>query len=179
LRHPSVYSCCLATTRRGDATRLVHGSARFGSALLGTARRKHRFVYYCVIAGACFDFTVLTGVNTPHYLSIHPSIHPSNYLPTYLPFCLSTYLPIYLLSTIYSPCGSWPFFQFLNLYTAGIISWMGDQTAARHLPTHRTTQNKRAGTSMPRMGFEPTTSVFERAKAIHVLDCSATAIGKI
>jgi hypothetical protein len=44
--------------------RLVHGSARLGSlrlasALLGTARRKHRFVYCCVIAGACSDVTVL------------------------------------------------------------------------------------------------------------------------
>jgi hypothetical protein len=63
LRHPSVYSCCLATTRRSDATRWVtrsrFGSARLCSALLGTARRKHRFVHYCVIAGACFDVTVL------------------------------------------------------------------------------------------------------------------------
>jgi hypothetical protein len=33
---------------------------RFGSALLGTAGRKHRFIYYCVIAGACFDVTILT-----------------------------------------------------------------------------------------------------------------------
>jgi hypothetical protein len=48
LRHPSVYSCCLATT------------VRFGSSLLGTARRKHRVLYYCVIEGACFDVTVLT-----------------------------------------------------------------------------------------------------------------------
>jgi hypothetical protein len=44
---------------------LVHGSVwfgspRLGSAILGTARRKHRFVYYCVIAGACFDVTILT-----------------------------------------------------------------------------------------------------------------------
>jgi hypothetical protein len=28
-------------------------------ARLGSARRKHRFVYYCVIAGACFDVTIL------------------------------------------------------------------------------------------------------------------------
>jgi hypothetical protein len=39
-------------TRRGDAKRCAtrHGSAR----------RKHRFIYCCVIAGACFDVTVLT-----------------------------------------------------------------------------------------------------------------------
>jgi hypothetical protein len=59
LRHPSVYSCCLATTRRGDATRWAT-CLRLGSALLGMARRKHRFVYYCVIRGACFDVTILT-----------------------------------------------------------------------------------------------------------------------
>jgi hypothetical protein len=58
LRHPSVCSCCLATTRRGDATRWANRSG-LGSALLVSARRKHRFVYYCVITGACFDVTVL------------------------------------------------------------------------------------------------------------------------
>jgi hypothetical protein len=48
LRHASVYSCCLATNEaRRCATR--HG----------TSRRKHRFVYCCVISGACFDVTVL------------------------------------------------------------------------------------------------------------------------
>jgi hypothetical protein len=78
------YSCLIqvfitvAWQQRGEATRrderLVHGSAWFGSArlgsvrlgsprlgsiLLGSARRKRRFVYYCVIAGVCFDVTVL------------------------------------------------------------------------------------------------------------------------
>jgi hypothetical protein len=38
-------------------TRLV--TARLGSARLPLARRKHRFVYCCVIVGACFDVTVL------------------------------------------------------------------------------------------------------------------------
>jgi hypothetical protein len=53
LRHRSVYSCCLATKEaRRCATR--HGSAR-----LGSARRKHRIIYCCVIAEACFDVTVL------------------------------------------------------------------------------------------------------------------------
>jgi hypothetical protein len=63
------YSCVIqvfidvAWQQRGEAMRrderLVHGSTRLGSALLGTARSKHRFIYYCVIAGACFDVTVL------------------------------------------------------------------------------------------------------------------------
>jgi hypothetical protein len=34
-------------------------TARLGSAILGTEQRKHCFVYYCVIAGVCFDVTVL------------------------------------------------------------------------------------------------------------------------
>jgi hypothetical protein len=56
---------------------------------------------------------------------------------------------------------------------------MGDQPVARPLPTHRRaqTQNKGKQTSMPRMGYEPTTPVFERAKTVHALDRAATAIG--
>jgi hypothetical protein len=56
---------------------------------------------------------------------------------------------------------------------------MGDQPTARPLPTHRTTQteNKRTQTSRPRVGFEPTTPVFERPKMVHGLDHAATMIG--
>jgi hypothetical protein len=45
------------------------GDARIVTALLGSARRKHSFVYCCVIAGACFDVTVLawSSLNTPQY----------------------------------------------------------------------------------------------------------------
>jgi hypothetical protein len=75
--------------------------------------------------------------------------------------------------------GSWPLFQFINLYTVGGTPWTGDQPVARPLPTHRTskTENKRTETSMPRVGFEPTTPMFERAKTVHALDRAATAIG--
>jgi hypothetical protein len=56
---------------------------------------------------------------------------------------------------------------------------MGDQPIERPLPTHRTiqTQNKLTQTSMPQVGFEPTTPVFERAKIVHALDSAATVIG--
>jgi hypothetical protein len=56
---------------------------------------------------------------------------------------------------------------------------MGDQTAARPLPTHRTTQtqNKRTQTPMPLVGFEPKTPVFKSAKTVHALDRAATLIG--
>jgi hypothetical protein len=37
----------------------MRDDARLVPARLGSARRKHRFVYCCVIAGACFDVTVL------------------------------------------------------------------------------------------------------------------------
>jgi hypothetical protein len=54
-----------------------------------------------------------------------------------------------------------------------------DQHVARPLPTHGTTQtqNKRAQTSMPRVGFEPTIPAFERTKIVHALDREATVIG--
>jgi hypothetical protein len=56
---------------------------------------------------------------------------------------------------------------------------VGDQPVARPLPTHRTTQthNKSIQTFMPRVGFEPSTPVFERAKTVHVLHLAATVIG--
>jgi hypothetical protein len=64
------------------------------------------------------------------------------------------------------------FFSFLILYTVGRTPWTGDQPVARPLPAHRTTQtqNKRTQTPMPRVGFEPTIPVFERAKTVHALD---------
>jgi hypothetical protein len=71
-------------------------------------------------------------------------------------------LPIISLC-LCSPCGPWPLFQFLNLYTVSRTPWTGDQPVARPLPTHRITQtqNKRTQTSMPRVGFEPMIPVFD------------------
>jgi hypothetical protein len=80
---------------------------------------------------------------------------------------------------LYSPCGPWPLFQFLNLNTIGRTPWTGDQPLARPLPTNRTTQteNKRTQTSMPLVGFEVAIPLLERAKKIHALDRVATVIG--
>jgi hypothetical protein len=74
----------------------------------------------------------------------------------------------------------WPLFSFLVLYTVGSTSWTEDQSVARPLPTHRTTQtqNKRKQTSMAGVGFEPRIPAFERAKTVHTLDRAATLIGK-
>jgi hypothetical protein len=65
---------------------------------------------------------------------------------------------------------TWPLFcSFLIILTAGRTPWTGDQPVARTLPTHRITQtqNKCTQTSIPGMGFEPTTLVFERSKTVH------------
>jgi hypothetical protein len=51
---------------------------------------------------------------------------------------LSIYLSLYLW--LYSPCGPWPLFQFLNQYTVGRTPWTGDQLFSMPLPTNRTTQ---------------------------------------
>jgi hypothetical protein len=77
------------------------------------------------------------------------------------------------------PFGFWPLFSFLILYTVGRTTWTGDQSVARQLPTHKTTQtqNKRTHTSMPRVGFEHMTPVFQRANSVHALDREATVIG--
>jgi hypothetical protein len=76
--------------------------------------------------------------------------------------------------------GPWPLFQFRNPIHDRTL-WTEDQPVARPLPTHRTTQtqNKRTQTSMPRVGFETTTPVFERAKTVHALDRAAAVIDKI
>jgi hypothetical protein len=66
------------------------------------------------------------------------------------------------------PFGPWPPFQFRNIHTVSRTPWTGDQPVARLLPAHRTTQSKLTQTSVPRVRFEPTIPVFERAKTVHV-----------
>jgi hypothetical protein len=91
-------------------------------------------------------------------------------------------MPTKLFLSIYdSTALSWALgaFQFMDKYTVGRTPCTGDQLVARPLPIHRTTQlqNKRIQTSMPRLGFESTTPVFERAKTVHALDHAVTVIG--
>jgi hypothetical protein len=75
--------------------------------------------------------------------------------------------------------GTGQFFSFEILYTVSRTPWTRDQLVARPLPIHRTaqTQNKRTQIFMPRLGFEPTTPVFEWVKKVHALDRAASAIG--
>jgi hypothetical protein len=87
---------------------------------------------------------------------------------------------LFLLFWLYSPLlGSGRFFSFLVLYAVSRTPWTGNQPVSRLLPIHRTaqTQNKRTQTSMPWVGFEPTTPAFEWEKRVHALDLAATVIG--
>jgi hypothetical protein len=79
----------------------------------------------------------------------------------------------------YSPLDLGHFLSFLILYVVGRTHWTGDQLIARPLPSHRTTQTQNKGkqTSMPWVGFEPTTTVSERAKTAHTIDPAITVIG--
>jgi hypothetical protein len=43
---------------------------------------------------------------------------------------------------LYSSCGPWPLFRFLNLYTVCMTPWMGDQPVARPLPTEDNTNTE-------------------------------------
>jgi hypothetical protein len=75
---------------------------------------------------------------------------------------------------LYSPCGPWSLFQFLDLYTVGRTPWMGDQPIARPLPTHRINAQRHPcleSDSKPR-------SQHSRAKTVHALDRTATVIRK-
>jgi hypothetical protein len=86
--------------------------------------------------------------------------------------------PNFFFLWLYSPCGPWPLFQFPNLYTVGRTPWRGE-SAHRKAATYtqnNTNTNKRAQTSMPLAGFEPTIPALERAMTVHALDCVATVI---
>jgi hypothetical protein len=60
------------------------------------------------------------------------------------------------------------FFSFFILHTVHRTPWMGDQRDAAAY-----TQND-IHTSNPRVGFELTTPVFQRANTVHALDRAAT-----
>jgi hypothetical protein len=100
------------------------------------------------------------------------SIYLSVYLSMYPSICTSMALQPFV--------GPWPHFQLLNPIHSRQDSLTCYEPVARTLPIHRTTrtQNKRRKTSLPRVGLEPTTPVFERAKTIHALDLAARNILK-
>jgi hypothetical protein len=65
---------------------------------------------------------------------------------------------------LYSPLlGLGRLITFMILNTDSMTPWTKDKLVEKPLPTQKTTQtqNKRKVTSMSRVGFEPTTPVFE------------------
>jgi hypothetical protein len=86
----------------------------------------------------------------------------------------------YSIMALHPFVGPWPLYEFLNLHTVGMTPWTGDQSVARPLPTHRTTQtqNKRTQTFMPRVGFENITPKFNQEKTVQALDGAATVVDR-
>jgi hypothetical protein len=65
--------------------------------------------------------------------------------------------------------GAWPLFQFRNLtQSVGLLGWGISPSQGENKHTHK---------SRLRVGFEPTTPVFSRARTVHALDRAATVIG--
>jgi hypothetical protein len=106
-----------------------------------------------------------------------PRIRSLYDLSIYLSLSLSTYLPM----SIHPSMALKPLWNLTNSSISSSIHsrtpWTRDQPVARLLPTRRTTQTQinHRQTSMPRVGFEPTIAVFERAKTIHALDRALSA----
>jgi hypothetical protein len=68
------------------------------------------------------------------------------YKHPHIPICMHAYIHYFIHSSMALQhfVGPWLLLQFRNLfYTDGRTPWTSDQPAARPLPTHRTTQNKR------------------------------------
>jgi hypothetical protein len=72
----------------------------------------------------------------------------------------------------------WTLAAFSVSYTqsVGLLRRVISPSQSRYLHTEQDKQNKRTHTSMTRVGFEHTISVFERAKPVHALDRAATVI---
>jgi hypothetical protein len=72
--------------------------------------------------------------------------------------------------------GTWPLFQFLDLFTqsVGLLGRGIRPSQGRYLHRTTQTQNKLTQTSMPEVGFEPTIPVFKRTKTVHALYRAAT-----
>jgi hypothetical protein len=100
------------------------------------------------------------------------------YIPT------NVHMTLQLSAIIFSFCdstpGLWPLLQFLNPIHSRYDSL--DRGSARHKAatyTQNNTRNKRTQSFMPRLGFEPTTLVFELEKMVHTLQRAVTVIDHV
>jgi hypothetical protein len=63
----------------------------------------------------------------------------------------------------------------IHTQSVGLLEREISQSQDRYLHRTAQTQNKRTQTSMPRLGFEPTTPVIDRVKTVQALHDVATA----
>jgi hypothetical protein len=69
-------------------------------------------------------------------------------------------------------------YLYLYLYTVGKTPWTGSSRRTAAAQTQNTnTERTHTQISIPRLGFEPTTPVFERARTVRALGRAATVIG--
>jgi hypothetical protein len=89
----------------------------------------------------------------------------------YLCICVWLYCPL---------SGPSRFFSFL-LYTqsVGLLGWGISPSQGRYLHTEQHKHRINTQISILRVGFEPTIPVFERAKAVHILDRAAGRCGRL
>jgi hypothetical protein len=66
---------------------------------------------------------------------------------------------------------------FIYTQTVGLLG-RGISPSKAATYTQNNIHNKRTQTCMPRVGFEPTVLVFERAKTAHIVERAATVIGE-
>jgi hypothetical protein len=135
------------------------------------------------------EIGLLTDSGFPWYYSVPPikcqdiisirsrTLPSRSYRINYSPIILHPALSISMsLQPFVAPL---PLFSFLILYTlsVGLFGWGISPSQCRYIYTGQNKQNKRTQTSMPRVGFEPMTPVFERAKTVYALDRAATVSG--
>jgi hypothetical protein len=61
--------------------------------------------------------------------------------------------------------------------SVGLLGWGISPSQGLYIHAEQHKESKRTQTSMPRVGCEPTTPVFERAKTVHALERAAAVIG--
>jgi hypothetical protein len=79
---------------------------------------------------------------------------------------------------VYSPLlGPGRFFSFIIPYTVGLLGQGISLSQGHYVYTEHHEHRTNTQTSMPQVGFEPTTPLFKQAKTVHSLDRAATEIG--
>jgi hypothetical protein len=89
---------------------------------------------------------------------------------------LSIYIYVYG-STALGDLGRF-FSLFIHTQSVGLLGKGISLSQGRYLHTEQQRHRLNAQTSMPRVGFELTIPIFERAKTVHALERAATVVGR-